>query len=167
MTELLPIATARATWALLGRELRARPIAAAATLVVGLLAAAASVLSVYQLGVLVDELHADSPPAVLVPIGATIAAAAVVAGAGTGLSSYLVSRLGEQLLADLRERTVARALTLPTAVLERAGTGDLVARVGADVATINKAATDVLPTVLSSVLLSALTIVGIDRKSVV
>lgn len=157
---LLPVASAGATWALLGRELRGRLPATAATLAVGLLAAGASVLSIYQLGVLVDELRADSPPAVLVPIGATIAAAAVVAGIGTGLSTYLISRLGEQLLADLRERTVARVLALPVTTLERAGTGDLLARVGADVATINKAVTDVVPTVLSSVLLSVLTVVG-------
>lgn len=157
---LLPVASAGATWALLGRELRGRLPATAATLAVGLLAAGASVLSIYQLGVLVDELRADSPPAVLVPIGATIAATAVVAGIGTGLSTYLISRLGEQLLADLRERTVARVLALPVTTLERAGTGDLLARVGADVATIKKAVTDVVPTVLSSVLLSVLTVVG-------
>ena len=163
----LPIATAGQTWRLLWGELRARPLAAVGTVVVGLLAAGASIVPVYQLGVLVDELLAGAPPAVIVPIGAVIAVAAVVAGLATGLSAYLTTRLGEQILADLRERTVQRALTLPTPVLERAGSGDLLARVGSDVAAVNNATSEVLPTMLTSFLLGVLSIAamaGIDWR---
>src|SRR6185369_1787713 len=67
----------------------------------------------------------------------------------------------------LRERTVERALHLPPAVLERAGQGDLLSRVGADVAAVGKAASDVIPTMLSAVLLGALSVAamaGIDWR---
>ena len=46
------------------------------------------------------------------------------------------------------------ALRLPATVLDRAGRGDLLSRVGADVAAIGKAAADVLPTVVSAILLA-------------
>jgi ATP-binding cassette subfamily C protein len=79
----------------------------------------------------------------------------------------LVSRLGGRVLADLREDTVDVALRLPATVLDRTGRGDLLSRVGADVAAITKAVTDVLPTMVSSFLLGAISLAamaGIDWR---
>ncbi|MFI5914350.1 ABC transporter transmembrane domain-containing protein [Dactylosporangium sp. NPDC051541] len=91
----------------------------------------------------------------------------LVAGLTAGLATYLVARAGGRLLAELREATVERALRLPTATLERAGRGDLLARVGSDVAAVHRVVTEILPTMISSVLLAVLslaTMAGIDWR---
>ena len=163
----LPVATPRETRAWVRAELRSRVREVAGTVGVGLLAAAAGIVPVWVLGVLVDRVLAGAGTAVIVPIIAIIAGSAVVAALGTGLSTAMVSGLGGRLLADLREAAVTVALRLPATVLDRAGRGDLLSRVGADVAAITKAVTDALPTMISSLLLGALSLAalaGIDWR---
>ncbi|WP_431920198.1 ABC transporter ATP-binding protein [Micromonospora wenchangensis] len=163
----LPVASPRESRAWLGAQLRARRGAAVGTLVVGLLAAATAIVPAYAFGLLVDRVRAGGGTGVLVPVAVLIATAAVVGGAATGVSAHLIRRLGAQILADLRERTLDVALRLPVAVLDRAGRGDLVSRVGADVSAIDRAVTEVLPTLVSALLLAAIslgTIVGIDWR---
>jgi ATP-binding cassette, subfamily C, bacterial len=163
----LPIASSRQTWAWLRDELRARRGSLAATLATGLVAAAASVVPVTALGRLVDEVRAGSGTGALAPIAIVVVIAAVVSGIAGGATTILVSRLGERILAALRERTVATALRLPATVLDRAGRGDLLARVGADVAAVGKATAETLPTVIAAVLLAALSVTamfGLDWR---
>lgn len=165
--EILPVATGRETWTWLRRELRSRLGALSATTVFGILAAASAVLPVYVLGVLVDRIIDGSPSSVIVTIAAILGAAALVGGVATGVSNYLIGRLGAVMLADLREAGVDRALTLPTTTVERVGRGDLLSRVSTDVATIAKAVTDVFPTMFSALMLAALTLVsmlGLDWR---
>ncbi|MEU0498425.1 ABC transporter ATP-binding protein [Mycobacterium sp. NPDC006124] len=165
--DILPVATGPETWAWLRREMRHRAGAGSATLLVGLIAAAAAVLPVYVLGVLVDRIVDGSPPSVIVMIAVVLTIAAVVGGLANGLSDYLIGRLGAIALADVREAGVERALTLPTAVVERVGRGDVLSRVSTDVATIGKAVSDVIPTMFSSILLGALSLAamaGLDWR---
>ena len=89
-------------------------------MLVGLLAAAASVVPVYALGMLVDQVRAGAGVRAIVPITVVIVAAALVGGLAAGLSSLLVSRLGERILAGLRERTVS---VRPAPAGHRAGPG--------------------------------------------
>lgn len=162
-----PVATGRQTWAWLRRQLAARRLEVTGTVLAGLAAAAASVVPVYALGRLVDEIRAGTGAAAIVPITVVIVVAALAGGLATGLSTYLISRLGERILAGLRERTLTVALHLPATVLDRAGRGDLLSRVGADVAAIGQAATGVLPSVLSGLLLGALSLAamfGLDWR---
>lgn len=162
-----PVATGRQTWAWLRRQLAARRLEVTGTVLAGLAAAAASVVPVYALGRLVDEIRAGTGAAAIVPITVVIVVAAPAGGLATGLSTYLISRLGERILAGLRERTLTVALHLPATVLDRAGRGDLLSRVGADVAAIGQAATGVLPSVLSGLLLGALSLAamfGLDWR---
>ena len=51
--------------------------------------------------------------------------AAVVQALLTGVGRQLTAKLGETVLAELREQVVERALAIPAARLERAGSGDL------------------------------------------
>ncbi|GGM25695.1 MULTISPECIES: ABC transporter ATP-binding protein [Micromonospora] len=164
---VLPVASPRESRAWLGAQLRARPGATGLTLVVGLLAAATAIVPAYALGLLVDRVRAGGGTDALVPVAVVIVAAAVVGGLATGLSAQLIRRLGARILADLRERVLDTALRLPVAVLDRAGRGDLVSRVGADVSAIDRAVSEVLPTMISAVLLAAIslgTIIGIDWR---
>src|SRR6185295_10789254 len=97
-TEQLPIADRAETLRWLRRELRARWGEAAGAFAVGLLAAAAAVTPVYALGVLVDRVRAGAPSSDIVWITVVIAAAALVAGVTTAVSTYLIARLGGRIL---------------------------------------------------------------------
>ncbi|MEU4244591.1 ABC transporter ATP-binding protein [Actinoplanes sp. NPDC026619] len=163
----LPIATPKQTSGWLLAELRGRRLELAVTGAAGLIAAAASVVPVTALGRLVDLVRDGAAPSALLPIALVVVVAAVIGGIATGATTTLVSRLGERMLAALREQTVGVALRLPATVLDRAGRGDLLSRVGADVAAIGTAAAEVLPTVISAVLLAALSVTamfGLDWR---
>ncbi|MEV6601640.1 ABC transporter ATP-binding protein [Actinoplanes sp. NPDC051346] len=167
MTARLPVATARQSWDWLRAEARDRRGEVAGTVAVGLLAAAASIVPVWALGLLVDRVRAGAGTSAIVGLILVIVVSALVGGGATGLSTYLGGRLGARMLADLRESTVATALRLPALVLDRAGRGDLLSRVGADIAAIGKAVSDVVPPLFSSVLLAVLSLAamtGIDWR---
>ncbi|WP_433301974.1 ABC transporter ATP-binding protein [Actinoplanes sp. CA-030573] len=163
----LPVATPRQTGGWLLGQLRSRRMDLAVTLSAGLVAATASVIPVTALGRLVDLVREGARPAALVPIALLVVGAALIGGIASGATTALVSRLGERILAALREQTMAVALRLPATVLDRAGRGDLLSRVGADVAAIGTAAAEVLPTVISALLLGALSVLamfGLDWR---
>lgn len=82
---------------------------------------------------------------------ALLAAAALVSGAVAWAGSIALARLAETLIAELREDYVAAALDLPRAVVEEAGTGDVVTRASDDIAQISDALPDVLPRLAVSV----------------
>ena len=65
------------------------------------------------------------------------------------------------MLARLRERVLDRALHLPSATLERAGTGDLVARAGDDVAVVTNVIATSGPAFLGALLSVVLTAAGL------
>ncbi|GAB3676303.1 ABC transporter ATP-binding protein [Actinocorallia lasiicapitis] len=164
---LLPIADGATTWRWLGGELRERKAAVAGILLAGTAGAAPAVAPPYVLGVLVDRVRGGAPESVIVGVAVAIVAAAVLGALATAVTSYLVARLGGQILAVLRERTVARALRLPVPTLEKLGKGELLSRVGADVGEVGKAVSDVIPAVISAVLLGALSLAamaGLDWR---
>lgn len=165
--DILPVASGRATWRWLRRELRARLGVLVGTVLVGILAAGAAILPVYVLGALVDRIIDGSPSSVIAAIAAVLIAAALVGGAATGASNYLIARLGSVMLADLREAGMDRALDLPTTTVERVGRGDLLSRVSTDVATIAKGVNEVIPTMFSALMLTVLTLasmLGVDWR---
>lgn len=163
----LPIATARQSWRWLRGELGRRRRAAAAAIVVAGVGAAMALVPIQVFGILVDRVRDQAPASTIVGVVAVIAVAAVVGGVFAGWASVLIARLAETVLARLRERTVARALTLPISTVERVGKGDLLSRVGDDVAVIGKAVSDVLPNLVAAVLLVVLSLIamlGIDWR---
>jgi ATP-binding cassette subfamily C protein len=166
-SEILPIAAPREAWAWVRREARGRRGAVALMLLSGILGAAATVVPVYALGVLVDRVVQGAPRSALLPIAVAITVAALCASALLGLTAYLVSRLGEGMLAVLRESALARAMLLPSTTLERIGKGDLLSRTSADVSAVGKAVSEVIPTVINALLLGAVSVVamlGLDWR---
>ncbi|VEG55904.1 ABC transporter ATPase and permease component [Mycolicibacterium aurum] len=157
---VLPVATMRRTWSWLVGELRARRGPSVATVLVGLAAAGAATVPIYLLGTLVDRVDAGSPAGSLVSLAVVIGVAALIGGLGTGLSQYLITRLGEHAVADLREDVLRKALQLPATTIEESGRGDLLSRVGADVAAVAKAVSQVLPDMLNAFFLGIVTLVG-------
>jgi len=159
--QLLPIATGRQTWAALRAEFAALPGLSAVAAVLLVAAAATGLVAPWVLGRLVDDVMARSGTSAIVTWAVVIAGAAVLAGLLTAAGAAVTARLGETVLARLRERVLDRALHLPSATLERAGTGDLVARAGDDVAVVTNVITTSGPTFLGAILSIVLTAVGL------
>ncbi|MDQ7908796.1 ABC transporter ATP-binding protein [Phytohabitans sp. ZYX-F-186] len=161
MSALLPTASAGGTWAAVRDLLRGRRLLALGALAVLVTATAAGLLTAPLLGRVVDIVASGRPAsAVTWPI-VLIVGAAVVQGGLTALGVTLVAQLGEGMLAELRERFVSRALRLPLERVERAGSGDLTARVTADVSIVAEAVRRALPQLARSVLAIALTLVAL------
>ncbi|MEH0927401.1 ABC transporter ATP-binding protein [Micromonospora sp. CPCC 205558] len=158
---LLPTATGRQIWFALRTELTLLPglSAAAGTLLV--VAAATGLVAPWVLGRLVDDVIVGTDTSRVVAWAGVIAGAAVLAGLLTAAGAAVAARLGETVLARLRERVLDRALHLPSATLERAGTGDLVARAGDDVAVVTNVIATSGPAFLGALLSVVLTAAGL------
>lgn len=158
---LLPIAGGkriRSALAELLRPYRSRATAALITLVAG---AAVSLLTAPLLGRIVD-LVASGQPADAVT-GPVLVLVGVALGQGllAVLGITLVARVGESMLAELRERFIDRALGLPLERIEEAGSGDLTSRVTADVAQVGEAVRSAVPEFARAALMILLTLVGL------
>ncbi|MCK2220952.1 ABC transporter ATP-binding protein/permease [Actinomadura sp. ATCC 31491] len=129
----------------------------------GLLIAATSVGLLIQplLGHLVDQVAGHEPATALAAPAGLLVLVGLAQGALTAWGLTLVAKLGETALADLRERFVARALALPLERAERAGSGDLTARVTGDVARVAEAVRTALPALAGSLLSIVLTLAAL------
>jgi len=159
--ELLPVATPARVRAELATLLRPRRLAGCLALAALVGGAAVSLLTAPLLGRIVD-LAAQGRPAASVH-GPVLALVGVALGQGllAVLGVVLVTRVGEAMLATLRERFVWRVLDLPLDRIERAGAGDLTSRVSADVALVSQSVRDAVPLFARSILLIGLTLVGL------
>lgn len=159
--QLLPIATAARSRRALVSLLRPQLPTLVAAAVLLTTATAAGLLVPPVLGRIVDVVAADGELTTVAALAVMLLVAAVVQGVLTAFGNAVTARLGETTLARLRERVVHRVLRLPLERVEAAGSGDLVSRVGNDVALIGTAVREVLPTLASATLTTGLTIVGL------
>ncbi|MEU5339656.1 ABC transporter ATP-binding protein [Streptomyces sp. NPDC020766] len=139
------------------REVPWLTVATVLTTVVG---AALQVLPVLLLGRVVDGVVDGESRSVLVRVGVLMVAAALFGAVATAVSTYLIGRLGADLLARLREGAVRAVLGMPSARIEQVGRGDVLSRVGDDVAVISKGIRTAIPTVFSAGVLVAIATVG-------
>ncbi|THA71408.1 ABC transporter ATP-binding protein [Streptomyces sp. A0958] len=144
----------------LAAHCRAVPWLTAATLLTTVAGAALQVLPVLLLGQVVDGVVDGESHAVLVRVGVLMVAAALFGAAATAASTYLIGRLGADLLATLREGAVRAVLGMPSARLEQVGRGDVLSRVGDDVAVLSRGIRSAIPTVFSAGVLVAIATVG-------
>ncbi|MEV7723400.1 ABC transporter ATP-binding protein [Streptomyces sp. NPDC087917] len=122
--------------------------------------AALQMLPVLLLSRVVDGVTGGGPRSALVPIGVLMVAAALLGAAATAVSTYLIGRLGADLLAQLREGAVRAVLGMPSARVEQVGRGDVLSRVGDDVAVLSKGIRSAVPTVFSAGVLVAIATIG-------
>nr|WP_202542686.1 ABC transporter ATP-binding protein [Streptomyces sp. SID2563] len=144
----------------LAAHCRAVPWLTAATLLTTVAGAALQVLPVLLLGQVVDGVVDGESRTVLVRVGALMVAAALLGAAATAASTYLIGRLGADLLATLREGAVRAVLGMPSTRLEQVGRGDVLSRVGDDVAVLSRGIRSAIPTVFSAGVLVAIATVG-------
>jgi ATP-binding cassette subfamily C protein len=142
----------------LARPYRGR---AAATLVVLVAGSAAGMAVPPLLGLIVDRVADGRAPAAITQPALALLVLTIVQATLTAFGTAMIARLGEPMLATLRERVVRRALSLPLEQVERAGRGDLLARVGDDVGAVADAVRNALPALASSALTIGLTVVGL------
>ncbi|MEU6807306.1 ABC transporter transmembrane domain-containing protein, partial [Streptomyces neyagawaensis] len=155
---LLPVATparTRAAVAGLVRPQRGLVVGAFAVMVGS---TAVGLLVQPLLGRIVDLAAGRGSVDAITTTAALLVAVAVAQGVSAGFGLSLIARLGETTLARLRERFVERALALPLDRIEKAGAGDLTARVTADVSLIADAVRNALPALARSVLTIVLTL---------
>jgi ABC-type multidrug transport system fused ATPase/permease subunit len=134
--------------------------------VVGLhaLAAVAALAAPYVVGLLVDEVsgvHESAGPTGTEHIDrlALWLAGAILVQTGLTWAARRASfRLGETVFAQLREQFMHRVVALPLSVVERAGTGDLVARTTNDVEALSHVVRFGIPSIFVAVVTLAITV---------
>ncbi|MCX5001335.1 ABC transporter ATP-binding protein/permease [Streptomyces sp. NBC_00638] len=156
--ELLPTAAPARTRAAVRELVRPYHRLAVGSFAAMIAATAVGLLVQPLLGYMVDLVADRRPPGDLTLPVVLLVVVALVQGGTTALGLSLVSRLGESVLARLREQFVDRALRLPLEQVEKAGTGDLNARVTRDVARVGEAVRSALPELTRSVLAIVLTL---------
>ena len=162
MTEFrLPVATAARCRQLVWSLIRPHRVPAISGVVVLVLATVVSLLSSPLLGRIVDIVADHRAASDLVAPAVGIALVALVQGLLTPIGLSQLATAGESALAGLRERFVERALQLPIADVERAGSGDLTSRVTNDVTKISEAVREALPEFARSGLAIVLTLVAL------
>ncbi|USQ86390.1 ABC transporter ATP-binding protein/permease [Streptomyces phaeoluteigriseus] len=163
----LRTATGREATRWVAAHCREVPGLTTATVLTTVAGAALQVLPVLLLGRVVDGVVEGGPQSILVTIGALMVAAALLGAAATAVSTYLIGRLGADLLARLREGAVRAVLGMPSARIEQVGRGDVLSRVGDDVAVISKGIRTAVPTVFSAgvlVVIATLGMFGLDWR---
>lgn len=135
------------------------------TLLIGAntVAVVASIAGPYLLGGLVEDLSEGVAELHLERTAAIFALALVIQTVFTRSMRLRGAMLGEEMLADLREDFLVRAVGLPPGVLERAGTGDLLSRITTDIDRLANAMREAVPqlaigVVWAGLLLGALTV---------
>lgn len=156
----LRTATGREAARWVAAHCRETPWPTAAAVLATVAGAALQLLPVLLLGRVVDGVAGGGSPSILITIGALMVAAAPLGAAATAASEYLIGRLGADLLARLREGAVKAVLGMPSARIEQVGRGDVLSRVGDDVAVLSKGIRTAVPTVFSAGVLVAIATAG-------
>ncbi|TDE09069.1 ABC transporter ATP-binding protein [Jiangella asiatica] len=155
----LPVASMRTVRARARRLALAHPRELAVVVALYALGAASGLAGPWLIGRLVEDVTrgVDDVSLVTALICGFIVAQALL----TGLGMYAAARLGEKVLARLREEFVTDVLALPLGTVERAGTGDLITRTTRDVDLLARAVRYAIPETLISTLTIALTLGGL------
>lgn len=158
---LLPIASRRETtrlaWRLVARHRTPLALSVLAFAVAGL----SALVAPWMLGRIVDAVNREEGTSAVTSAVLVIAAASAVGAVATWASVGFLARAGEPALAALREEVLDKALALDSARVESAGTGDLLSRVGDDARTVADSLTQMVPTLVSSVVLVGFTGAGL------
>lgn len=160
-TTTLPVAGRLTVRAYVRELLRRHRRAFLVLLVVNSVAVLASMVGPYLLGGVVNDLADGVRDVRLGPILALFTAALVVQACFVRMVRLRGAVLGERMLADLREDFLVRSVGLPPGVLERAGTGDLLARINTDIDRLAQAMREAVPQLFIAVVWAALLLGGI------
>ncbi|GAA4597452.1 ABC-type multidrug transport system fused ATPase/permease subunit [Actinoplanes octamycinicus] len=161
MTQALPVASRSQAWRYARSLFRAHPGMFRATVGLHLLAALAGLAGPRLLGELVQEVQRGTPTGQLDRLAATLAGFVLLQSVLIRYAYLASARLGEQVLARLREEFIARVLSLPLGTVESAGTGDLLTRTTRDVDALSKCVRLAVPETTIALLTGGLVVVAL------
>ena len=148
----LPVADGRTVRALVAELIRADRASVAVIVALNSLAAAAGLAGPWLLGQIVNEVGPGAKLSAIDTTALLIVGFAVLQLLLTRFARSVGYRFGERTLSRLRIDFIDRTLALPTSVVERAGTGDLMTRSSTDVVVVGNMLREAGPTVISAVL---------------
>ncbi|NRQ35749.1 ABC transporter ATP-binding protein, partial [Nonomuraea sp. NN258] len=121
------------------------------------LSAATGLAVPWQLGRLVDDVASgvEIDPVV---IGLAIGGFLLLQSVLVRFAVLASARLGEKVLAELREEFVDRVLALPLSTVERAGSGDLITRTSRDVDSLSRTVRHAVPETLIATVTFVITV---------
>jgi ABC-type multidrug transport system fused ATPase/permease subunit len=155
---MLPVAGAAEVRRYLRHLFATHPRMLALVLVLHLTAAVAGLAAPRLLGGLVEAVAAGTTNWTVDRIALAIAGFVVVQSVLVRYARLTSARLGERVLATLREEFVDRVLAIPLSTVERAGTGDLLSRASRDVGRTSDSVQFALPEIVVGVLQLLLTV---------
>ena len=160
MSRMLPVAeVAEVRRYALGLA-RRHPRALLTALGLHALAAVAGLAMPWLIGGLVQSIQHGTTLSTVDKVALAIGGFVVVQSVLTRYAKLASARLGEQVLAELREDFVDRTLAIPLSTVERAGTGDLLTRTSRDVDTLSHSVRFAVPEVLIAGVTSVFTILA-------
>ncbi|MGC1213929.1 MAG: ABC transporter ATP-binding protein [Micromonospora sp.] len=151
MSTALPVADADQVRRYARTLVRRHPRGLAAALGLHALAAAAGLVAPRLLGDLVEGISRGTSTITVDRIALAIAGFVVLQSVLVRFAHLASARLGERVLAQLREDFVDRVLALPLPTVERAGTGDLLTRTSRDVSALSRTVRFAVPETLIAV----------------
>ncbi|MGK5673168.1 ABC transporter ATP-binding protein [Micromonospora sp. URMC 106] len=151
MATALPVADADQVRRYARTLARRHPRPLAVALGLHALAAAAGLVAPRLLGDLVEGISRGTTGVTVDRIALLIAGFVLAQSVLVRFAHLASARLGERVLAELREEFVDRILALPLATVERAGTGDLLTRTSRDVSALSRTVRFAVPETLIAV----------------
>ncbi|GIF06156.1 ABC transporter ATP-binding protein [Actinoplanes siamensis] len=161
MSPALPVAGRSQAWRYARSLFRRHPGMFRATVGLHLLAALAGLAGPRYLGDLVQAVQRGTFAAELNGLAAALAGFVLLQAVLTRFAYLASARLGEQVLAQLREEFIARVLTLPLGTVESAGTGDLLTRTTRDVDALSRCVRLAVPETMIALLTGGLVVVAL------
>jgi ABC-type multidrug transport system fused ATPase/permease subunit len=160
MTRRLPVADAAQVRAFVRQAGRAHPATMAVILGLYLAATAAGLVIPRLIGNLVGGVAGHLTVGTVNRTVAIIATCLVVQVVLTRFAQQRSLSLGEQVLAELRERFVDRALSLPFTTVEEAGSGDLITRASRDIDAMARSVRFAVPATMVAAITGVSTVVA-------
>ncbi|GAA5178304.1 ABC transporter ATP-binding protein [Rugosimonospora acidiphila] len=165
MKQILPVADAAQVRRYARGLLRRHPGPLITTLSLHALAAVAGLATPRLLGDLVERIKEGTTRVSVDEIALAIAVFVVAQSVLVRFAAYASARLGERVLAELREDFVRRVLAVPVSTVERAGSGDLLTRTSRDVDALSHSVRFAVPETLTAIVtvfftIGALVLVG-------
>jgi ABC-type multidrug transport system fused ATPase/permease subunit len=124
-------------------------------------AAVAGLALPWLLGQLVEGIRAGTSVTTIDRVALAIVGFVLVQSALSRYANLASARLGERVLAELREEFVDRTLAIPVSTVERAGTGDLLTRTSRDVDALSHSVRFAVPEIALSFVTLVFTMVAL------
>ena len=166
MREILPVANAADVRRYARRLMRRYPRELWGSLALHALAAISGLVAPWLIGELVEDVEQGTTTAhidtIVVVVGVFLLAQTLL----TRSARFQSFKLGERVLADLREDFVENSLDLPVGTVERAGTGDLLTRTSRDVEALGWSVRFAVPETIIAAVTALFTVVAVQLVGV-